>query len=214
MPRVQYEMPMVHRLLVLIAFGWLALLPLPASAAVTITFWSHDQDSNFPHTFFALKGTPDAGGPALDENYGFTAKAITPVILLGSVAGEVQTAKSGYIRRSDAQFSVVLTDAQLAQVQALVQEWWKAKYNLNKRNCVHFVAEALRRSGVTVPELPKLMKKPKSFLVAVGRANGERVTQIRLDGAAYIAAYGVPGAAKATAETRARPVRRPAEVEP
>lgn len=180
----------------------------PALADVTITFWSHDQDSNFPHTFYALKGTPDAGGPALDENYGFTAKSVTPAILFGSVAGEVQTAKPGYIRRSDAQFSVVLTDTQLAQVRALVGEWRGVRYNLNKRNCIHFVAEALRRSGVTVPDLPKLMKKPKSFLVAVGAANEGRVTQIRMGGAAYIAAYGVPGAAAGTAETTARPIDR------
>lgn len=187
---------------------WLTCIAQPTFAQVTITFWSHDQDSEFPHTFFALKGVPEAGGAALDENYGFTAKAVSPAILFGSVAGEVQTAKPGYIRRSDAQFSVVLTDAQLVQIQSLIGEWRDLKYNLNRRNCIHFVAEALRRSGVTVPDLPKLMKKPKSFLVAVGQANEGRVTQIRLDGPAYIAAYGVPGAAAATAETKARPIDR------
>lgn len=197
----------MHRALVML-LCWLAVLAQPALAQVTITFWSHDQDSEFPHTFFALKGAPEAGGAALDENYGFTAKAVSPAILFGSVAGEVQTAKPGYIRRSDAQFSVVLTDAQLVQIQSLIGEWSDLKYNLNRRNCIHFVAEALRRSGVTVPDLPKLMKKPKSFLVAVGQANEGRVTQIRLDGPAYIAAYGVPGAAAATAETKARPIDR------
>lgn len=200
----------MRRLLLVLLSLWFALVSQPAIAGVTITFWSHDQDQEFPHSFFALKGAPDAGGPALDENYGFTAKAISPAILWGSVAGEVQTAKPGYIRRSDAQFSVALTDAQLAAIQALVAEWRVAtKYNLNRRNCVHFVAEALRRSGLSVPDLPKLMKKPKSFLVAVGRANDGRVTQIHLGGAAYIAAYGVPGAAPATAETTARSVSKP-----
>lgn len=199
------------RLLLIMLSGWLAFVAQPAFAGVTITFWSHDQDSDFPHTFFALKGTPDAGGATLDENYGFTAKAVRPAILLGSVAGEIQTARPGYIRRSDAQFSVVLTDAQLAGVRALVGEWRGVRYNLNKRNCVHFVAEALRRSGVVVPELPRLMKKPKSFLIAVGQANEGRVAQIRMKGGAYIAAYGAPGAAAATAETTARPVDRKPE---
>lgn len=198
----------MHRLLLIALPLWFALIAHPAAAQVTITFWSHDQDQEFPHAFFALKGMPDAGGPVLDENYGFTAKALTPAILWGSVAGEVQTAKPGYIRRSDAQFSVMLSDAQLAGVQALVTEWRAVKYNLNKRNCVHFVAEALRRSGLTVPALPKLMKKPKSFLVTVGKANEGRVTQIRLKGPAYIAAYGMPGAAPATAETTVRPIDR------
>lgn len=199
---------MRHVLLVLSAL-WFGLFAQPVAAQVTITFWSHDQDQEFPHTFFALKGTPEAGGTALDENYGFTAKAVSPAILFASVAGEVQTAKPGYIRRSDAQFSAVLTDAQLAEVQALVGQWRvNTKYNLNKRNCIHFVAEALRRSGLTVPDLPKLMKKPKSFLVAVGAANEGRVTRIGLGGAEYVAAYGVPGAAAGTAETKVQRIDR------
>lgn len=166
----------------------LVLIHVPAMAGVTITFWSHDQDQEFPHTFFTLEGTPDAGGPALDENHGFTAKAITPAILWGTVGGKVESVKSGYMKRSDAQFSVVLTDTQLADVQALVREWHAdSKYNLNKRNCIHFVAEAMRRSGVTVPDLPELMKKPRSFVTAVGQANEGRVTQVKLDGGAYLA---------------------------
>lgn len=179
----------------LFALSLLALLAgVPASAAVTITFWSHDQDESFPHAFFALKGTPDAGGAEIDDNYGFTARAVTPAILLGSVGGTVEVNKPGYMRRSDARFSVVLTDAQLASILALVADWKRiARYNLNKRNCVHFVGEAARLAGLTVPDLPKLMKKPKSFLLAVGRANEGRITQINMPGKAYFAAYGQPG---------------------
>lgn len=179
----------MRRFLLLLLPLWLFFAAPSATAAVTIVFWSHDQDNDFPHAFFELKGTPDAGGPALDENYGFTAKTLTPAILLGSVAGEVQPARRGYMNRSDAQFAVVLSDAQLAAVQELVAAWSRdTRYNLNKRNCIHFVAEALRLSGLDVPNLPQFMKKPKSFLVAVGQANGDRVTQIRLKGAAYFAA--------------------------
>lgn len=184
---------MYHRVFaLLVAVGWLCLAQ-PVSAAVTITFWSHDQDQSFPHAFFALEGTPDAGGDPVDANYGFTAKAVTPAILLGTVGGKVEESKPGYMRRSDARFSVVLSDAQYAAIQALIAEWTaQSGYNLNKRNCVHFVAEAARRSGLTVPHLPKLMKKPKSFLLAVGEANAGRVRQINLDGKAYFAAYGEP----------------------
>lgn len=200
----------MRRFLTILLSLWLAFAAQPAAAAVTIVFWSHDQDNDFPHAFFELKGTPDAGGPALDENYGFTAKALTPAILLGSVAGEVQPAKRGYMNRSDAQFSVVLNDAQLADIRALVAGWSRdTKYNLNRRNCIHFVAEALRRSGLTVPSLPQLMKKPKSFLVAVGAANEGRITRIGLKGSAYFAAQGVPPASDAAPATivPAGPVR-------
>lgn len=195
-----YAWPMFRQFAHLFALIWLAALAQPVFAAVTITFWSHDQDENFPHAFFALKGTPDAGGEAIDANFGFTAKAVTPAILLGTVGGKVEDSKPGYMRRSDARFSVVLTDAQYADIRALIDEWQaKSGYNLNKRNCVHFVGEAARRAGLTVPDLPKLMKKPKSYLLAVGEANPGRVQQINLDGNAYFAAYGEPGAPVPTA---------------
>ncbi len=189
----------MRTLLAVMLAGWLWVAQ-PASAAVVMTFWSHDQDENFPHAFFALKGAPDAGGEPIDANYGFTAKAVTPAILLGTVGGKIEDNKPGYMRRSDARFSIVLTDDQYAAVQSLIAEWTEhSKYNLNKRNCVHFVAEAARRSGLTVPDLPKLMKKPKSFLLAVGEANPGRVTQLNLDGKAYFAAYGAPAELDSTA---------------
>lgn len=190
--------PLVRALLALgLAF---ALLAAPARAAVVITFWSHDQDQDFPHAFFALRGTPDAGGEAVDATYGFTARALTPAILLGTVGGKVEGVKPGYLKRSRARFSVILADAQLVALQQLVAQWRSdTRYNLNKRNCVHFVAEAARRAGLAVPDLPGLMKKPRSFLTAVGAANGGRVTPIELAGPAYVAAYGEPGGGTAQA---------------
>jgi hypothetical protein len=161
-----------------------------AHAAVTITFWSHDFGSSFPHAFFTLRGTPNAGGAPVDVNYGFTAKTISPAILMGTVAGRLDTARPVYIQGSDAQFSVVLTDAQYAAVLALTREWGENgdhRYNLNKRNCVHFVREAARRSGVAAVEFPALMKKPRSYLKAVAAANGERVTVIGQSGSTYLA---------------------------
>lgn len=170
--------------------GWLLLSAQPCVASVVMTFWSHDQDDNFPHAFFALDGTPDAGGESIDANYGFTAKAVTPAILFGSVGGKVEASTHAYMRRSDARFSVVLNDVQFAAIQSLIAEWSaKSSYNLNNRNCVHFVAEAARRVDLILPHLPKLMKKPKSFLIAVGVANPDRVVQLNMSGRTYFATY-------------------------
>ena len=180
---------MLRRVILILALSLALGSAGPVGAAVVITFWSHDQDQSFPHAFFALEGTPDAGGAAIDANYGFTAKAVTPAILLGDVGGKVEDNKPAYLRRSEARFSVVLDDAQLAAVQALIAEWsHDTRYNLKRRNCVHFVGEAARRAGLDVPSLPKLMKKPKAFLVAVGAANPGRVLPIDLSGPAYLAA--------------------------
>ena len=79
----------------------------PAWAAVTITFWSHELGNSFPHAFFTLRGVPDAGGAPVDANYGFTAKSVSPKLLLGTVAGRLDISKPFYIAGSDAQFTLV-----------------------------------------------------------------------------------------------------------
>ncbi|WP_206433217.1 hypothetical protein [Sphingomonas sp. S-NIH.Pt15_0812] len=157
----------------------------PAQAAITMTFWSHEFGNEFPHAFFALRGVPDAGGAPVDVNYGFTAKSLTPAILFGTVRGRLDLATPSYMRRSDVQFSLVLTDAQYAAVLALVREWGETgdtRYNLNRRNCVHFVQEAARRAGLSGTDQPALMKKPRSYLRAVAAANPGRVVVLNVDG--------------------------------
>ncbi|MDJ0277975.1 hypothetical protein QLH51_14330 [Sphingomonas sp. 2R-10] len=174
---------------------------VPAHAAVTITFWSQEFGQNFPHAFFTFSGAPDSGGPALNESYGFTAKAITPALLMGSVGGRIDRPTPSYIARSNAHFSLVLSDAQYAAVRSLIVEWGAggdSHYNLNRRNCVHFVAEAARRSGLQVVEERKLMKKPRSFVQSVERANAGRVTVIELPAKAYFATLPPPAVTDAT----------------
>ena len=178
---------------------------VPAQAAVTITFWSHEFGNSFPHAFFSLRGVPDAGGPAVDANYGFTAKTVSPAILFGAVPGRVEPSKPAYVASSDAQFSVVLSDAQYAQVLALVAAWDEktgdATYRLNTRNCVHFVKEAARVVGLTGLDFPKLMKKPRSYLLAVQAANKDRVIAVNLKGKAYLATLPPLGTAPASVAT-------------
>lgn len=172
---------------------WLGLT-LPAQAAVTATFWSHEFGNSFPHAFVTLRGVPDAGGAPVDVNYGFTAKSVTPALLFGSVAGTVEPLAPKYIDTSDAQFSVVLTDAQYAQVLQLVAAWsdktGDGHYNLNNRNCIHFVKEAARIAGVSVLDFPALMKKPRSYLLAVAEANPGKLVKVAMHGQEYLA--GLP----------------------
>ncbi|MGN5373626.1 hypothetical protein [Sphingomonas hankookensis] len=198
MPADQFLRPLLRGFALLL----LALASIvPAQAAVTITFWSQEFGQNFPHAFFTFSGTPDAGGPAVNESYGFTAKAITPALLMGSVGGRIDRPRPSYIARSNAHFSVVLSDAQYAAVRALVAEWGEAgdsHYNLNRRNCVHFVAEAARRSGLQVVEDRTLMKKPRSFVQSVERANAGRVTVIELPASAYFATLPPPAVTDGT----------------
>jgi hypothetical protein len=187
---------MIRRhLLLLLALAGL-FTAATAHARVTITFWSHDLGHYFPHAFITLRGVPDAGGPAIDRSYGFTVRSVSPAILLGSVAGRLETETPDYIDTSDARFSVILTDAQYARILTLAAAWdsktGDSRYDLNARNCVHFVKEAARIAGLTGLDQPRLMKKPRSYLLAVAAANPAAVTVIDLPGKAYLATPSRP----------------------
>jgi hypothetical protein len=158
-------------LLALALFGFHA----SATAAVEVAFYSRELGgNNFPHAFVALRGTVDSTGEAVDTTYGFTAKAVTPALLFGSVSGEVVVEREGQIARSDRQFSITLSDEGYAALMAVVERWRSApqpSYNLNRRNCVHFVADLAEAAGLRVERVERLMKRPRSFLLHVRELN-------------------------------------------
>jgi hypothetical protein len=151
------------------------VIPANARAEVLATFYSHDmKDNYFPHAFIRLKGTVDATGETVDTNYGFTARSVSPAILMGSVNGMIETMNAKYVSKSDPHFTVKLTDADYRQLMAHVEKWRNLpgkSYNLNKRNCVHFVMEAAAMLGLSVNRKSKFFKKPKTFLMEVLKLN-------------------------------------------
>lgn len=166
-------LPLIARLLLILLMVWGSAAP--AQAAVEIAFYSRELGgNNFPHAFVRLDGTLDSTGERVDASYGFTAKAVTPAILFGSVGGEVVVEGPRQIERSDRQFALVLSDAQYRAVMAVVERWRSRRqpsYNLNRRNCVHFVAELARTVGLRVETADGLMKRPRSFLQHVRGLN-------------------------------------------
>jgi len=140
----------------------------PAFAAVEIAFYSRELGgNNFPHAFIRLVGTDEATGAAVDTSYGFTALSVSPAILFGSVAGEVLVEGEARIRASDRQFRLTLSDAQYRAVLGTVEEWRsraQPSYNLNRANCVHFVAAIASALGLRVEMPQRLMKRPRSYL--------------------------------------------------
>ena len=164
----------LSRLIAILATAALALAAAPAWAAVSITFYSKELGASFPHAFVILEGTPDRGGPRIEEDYGFTAKTISPAILWGKVAGEVITDHTaGYVKGSDRHFTVALTDAEYDRVMATIARWRSTRqpsYDLDRHNCVHFVAEIAAAIGMAA-DTSRLMKKPRSFLEALAARN-------------------------------------------
>src|SRR3546814_5012256 len=91
------------RLLLAALFALALGIAGPVQAKVVVSFYSHDFGERFPHAFVTLKGRVDATGQAVDSNYGFTARAVSPAILFGAVQGSVQTKEAKYITSSDKQ---------------------------------------------------------------------------------------------------------------
>jgi hypothetical protein len=174
LPDCQSVMTRVRGFLTALALAASLLLSPAAFAKVTIAFYSHEFGTSFPHAFVTLEGTLEADGKAVDENFGFTAKSITPAILMGNVYGGMDIAKPGYIKNSDRQFAFEISDDQYHAVKAKMVEWRDRpgkSYNMNKRNCVHFVAELAQMLGLKVNWQSELFKKPRSFLIEVKGLN-------------------------------------------
>jgi hypothetical protein len=152
----------------------LALFPASAQAAVEITFYSKEFGTTFPHAFVLLKGQLDATGEKIEANYGFTATHVSPALLMGSVHGEVLSLGQGYVSKSDPHFSLTLSDGEYRQVMATVEQWQSLKqpsYNLNRQNCVFFVARVAAALGMKAETPKELMKKPRSYLQFLKQEN-------------------------------------------
>jgi len=144
-------------------------------ADVSVTFYSHDFDDHFPHAFFVANGDL-SNGVVIDDAFGFTAKKISPTILLGSVKGHVSRPSIKYIQNSMMHFTVILDDKQYKNLKLVVEKWERIpgkSYNLKKRNCVHFTADILKALGLTINVNSKHFKKPKSFLREVTALNSD-----------------------------------------
>jgi hypothetical protein len=156
------------------------LVAVPAQAAVEVTFYSREFGSQFPHGFVAVQGAPDRGGERIDTNYGFTATHVTPALLWGSVRGKVEAVGAGYVRGSDAHFALTLSDAEYDRMMEEVARWRDAaqpSYNLNRRNCVHFIAALAAAIGMRAEVPRNLTRRPESFIETLIRTNRDWLAQ-------------------------------------
>ncbi|MEM7727800.1 MAG: hypothetical protein AAF311_00840 [Pseudomonadota bacterium] len=108
------------------------------------------------------------------DGYGFSPTGLTPALFLGSVDGHIVVPTARYIRQSEPIFSVPLLPAQYARMDAIRTAWSRGKgsrYNLNDRNCVHFIGEIAQAAGLDVnPDSPNF-KKPEAYLREVMALN-------------------------------------------
>ena len=161
-------------LLSLVSFLFAIVALSPVDAAVEISFYSKEFGATFPHAFIRLTGTVNGSGEPVDANYGFTAKSVTPAVLMGSVAGEIISSKPSYVAKSDRHFAFTISDEEYRKVLATVEKWRmldQPSYNLNSRNCVFFAADIARTLGMSADTPKPLLKKPRSYLQFLTRSN-------------------------------------------
>lgn len=167
----------MYRLLSLFIAVFALAWSLPAMAAVTITFHSFNGSvffGRYPHTFVSLTGTLDSTGQKVEDNFGFTAKTVSPAILSGPVEHKVVTEPAKYVQSTNRHFSMKLSDAQYWRVLAEMKAWRDAPgkyYSLDDRNCIHFVGKVAQIVGLKVEFPQKLLRKPKQWLNHVTALN-------------------------------------------
>ena len=148
---------------------WLAAVP--ASAAVTVTFYGHEGLKvrgaflYFPHAYVRLTGTLDETGESVNQAYGFTARDPGPQLLFMSGRGVLAEPDARYIADGIAYLSVEIDDATYHAIQSRFAHWRSREgstYNLHRRNCITFAADIARTAGLTTPSEDTL--SPNGFL--------------------------------------------------
>ena len=160
-------------LIAIIALAWSGA----AMAEMRVHFHSFDGSvlfgSRYPHTFVVIEGTLE-DGRAVNVNYGFSARSVTPAILSGPVEHMVLSETEKTVAKTNRHFTLPITDEEYRRVIALVISWQEAPgkfYDLEKRNCIHFVGEIARLLGVKVDYPDNMLRRPKKWLNHIGAMN-------------------------------------------
>jgi hypothetical protein len=158
-------------LLALLAFAQ------PASARVEVSFQSFNGSmffGRYPHTFVVFHGTLDDTGQKVDENFGFTAKHVSPAILAGPVEGETYIEQPKWITNTNRHFTVTVDDTTYRKMRAEVDFWGHHPgkfYNLDHNNCISFVGKMAEMVGLKVDYPKELMRKPRAWLNHISALN-------------------------------------------
>jgi hypothetical protein len=160
----------------ILALAALMAWAVPAHAEVKVSFHSFNGSlfGRYPHAFVVFEGTLDETGEAINENYGFSAKVAGPSVLMGPVEHGVYTEKQRYIRTTNRHFTLTVSDATYRRMKQEVAAWRDAPgryYDLDTRNCIHFVGRIAELGGLRVDYPSGMLRKPKEWLNHVSQLN-------------------------------------------
>ena len=161
---------------VVLALAALMAWAVPAHAEVKVSFHSFNGSlfGRYPHAFVVFEGTLDSTGEAINENYGFSARTAGPNVLMGPTEHGVYTEKPRYIRTTNRHFTLTVSDATYRRMKQEVAAWRDAPgkyYDLDTRNCIHFVGRIAELGGLRVDYPSSMLRKPKEWLNHVSQLN-------------------------------------------
>jgi len=161
---------------ILLVLAALTAWQVPAQARVEVAFHSFNGSllGRYPHAFVVFEGKLDDTGEVIHSNYGFSAKSVTPAILTGPVAHEIYIEKEKYIRSTNTHFTVTVSDATYRRMMEEVAAWRDAPgkyYDLDKRNCIHFVGAIAALAGLKVDFPDNMTRRPKLWLNHIAALN-------------------------------------------
>ena len=160
----------------MLALAALAAWSVPAQAEVQVSFHSFNGSffGRYPHAFVVFEGTLDDTGEVINENYGFSARTAGPNVLMGPTAHIIMTEKPKYIRTTNRHFTLSVSDATYRRMKAEVIAWRDAPgryYDLDQRNCIHFVGRIAELGGLRVEFPPAMLRKPKEWMNYIAQLN-------------------------------------------
>ena len=167
----RYLLSVLASLVALFAFAQ------PAEAKVRVSFQSFNGSvlfGRYPHTFVVFDGTLDDTGEKVYENFGFSAKTVSPAVLTGPVKQEIYVEKEKWITKTNRHFTITVDDATYRKMRAEVEAWRNAPgkyYDLDNRNCIHFVGRMAELAGLRVDYPRDMLRKPKQWLNRVTQLN-------------------------------------------
>ena len=160
-----------------LVFAGLFAFAQPAEAKVRVSFHSFNGSvlfGRYPHTFVVFEGTLEETGQKVEENFGFTAKSVGPAILNGPVTHMIWVEEPKWIGKTNRHFTLTVDDATYRKMRAEVEAWRNAPgkyYDLETRNCIHFVGKIAQIGGLKVDYPKNLLRKPRAWLNHVSALN-------------------------------------------
>ncbi|MXO87768.1 hypothetical protein GRI32_03345 [Altererythrobacter aestuarii] len=150
---------------------------VPAQAAVQVSFHSFNGSvlwGRYPHTFVVFQGVLDDTGQMVNENFGFSAKYTTQAITSGPAEHEIIVEEQRTIADTNRHFTITVSDTKYRELRAEVERWRNHPgryYDLDERNCIHFVARMAQLVGLQVDVPEDFLRRPKAWLNYITRNN-------------------------------------------